>query len=214
MSKEMKEMFLMQDYLNTITICREWWNCDDIQFENAIIAESAELLDSIGFKWWKYTPVDEDNAKLEIVDLWHFTMSILMQRYGTAETTITELCDVCDAAFIQPKKKIDFDALLNDSITNYIIACLSLKSGNSTARDVVSRYAIMMSDAGMDKNELYTAYIVKNALNKLRRDNGYATGSYKKIWNGKEDNEVALAECKGLTYNEALAKLNKIYSTL
>ena len=37
---------------------------------------------------------------------------------------------------------------------------------------------------------------------------------YQKIWNGREDNEVAMEQCQGLTYNETLVKLGEIYSNL
>ena len=30
----------------------------------------------------------------------------------------------------------------------------------------------------------------KNILNRFRQENGYKDGTYKKIWNGEEDNEV------------------------
>lgn len=35
-------------------------------------------------------------------------------------------------------------------------------------------------------------YIAKNTLNSFRNSNGYNTGEYVKIWNGKEDNMVAM----------------------
>lgn len=35
-------------------------------------------------------------------------------------------------------------------------------------------------------------YIAKNTLNKFRNNNGYNTGEYVKIWNGTEDNMVAM----------------------
>ncbi len=42
----------------------------------------------------------------------------------------------------------------------------------------------------LDFDSLYKLYIGKNILNKFRQDNGYKDGSYKKVWNGKEDNVV------------------------
>jgi len=40
---------------------------------------------------------------------------------------------------------------------------------------------------------LFEMYVAKNVLNKFRQDHGYKEGSYHKVWNGREDNEV-LAE--------------------
>ena len=36
---------------------------------------------------------------------------------------------------------------------------------------------------------LYQHYVGKNVLNLFRQDNGYKDGSYKKLWQGREDNE-------------------------
>jgi dimeric dUTPase (all-alpha-NTP-PPase superfamily) len=48
--------------------------------------EIAELVDSVPWKWWaKYQKFDEQNAKVEVVDLFHFLIS-LAQVFGmTAE---------------------------------------------------------------------------------------------------------------------------------
>jgi len=39
--------------------------------------EIAELVDSVPWKWWaKYQAFDEQNAKVEVVDLFHFLISL------------------------------------------------------------------------------------------------------------------------------------------
>ena len=38
---------------------------------------------------------------------------------------------------------------------------------------------------------IWSEYIVKNTLNSFRKDNGYKEGTYVKVWNDLEDNEVA-----------------------
>jgi len=39
--------------------------------------ELGELVDSVPWKWWaKYQKFDEQNAKVEIVDLFHFLVSL------------------------------------------------------------------------------------------------------------------------------------------
>ena len=71
-----------------------------------------------------------------------------------------------------------------------------------------------MSHADMDFNDLYSMYIIKNALNKFRQDNGYSTGEYSKMWAGREDNEVAMEHCKGLTFEQTLVKMQALYNLL
>ena len=39
--------------------------------------EIAELIDSVPWKWWaKYQEFDEQNARVEVVDLFHFLISM------------------------------------------------------------------------------------------------------------------------------------------
>jgi dimeric dUTPase (all-alpha-NTP-PPase superfamily) len=39
--------------------------------------EMSELIDSVPWKWWaKYQEFDEQNAKVEVVDLFHFLISL------------------------------------------------------------------------------------------------------------------------------------------
>jgi hypothetical protein len=40
----------------------------------------------------------------------------------------------------------------------------------------------------MNVDKIYKLYMGKNILNKFRQDNGYKLKTYKKIWNGQEDN--------------------------
>ncbi len=47
-----------------------------------------------------------------------------------------------------------------------------------------------MALMNMDLDELFRQYVGKNTLNFFRHDFGYKEGTYVKIWNGKEDNEV------------------------
>jgi hypothetical protein len=41
----------------------------------------------------------------------------------------------------------------------------------------------------MQLPELYGMYIGKNILNRFRQNNGYKSGEYRKLWQGREDNE-------------------------
>jgi dimeric dUTPase (all-alpha-NTP-PPase superfamily) len=53
-----------------------------LKYTRAMSQEISELIDSVPWKWWaKYQKFDEQNAKVEIVDLFHFLIS-LAQVYG------------------------------------------------------------------------------------------------------------------------------------
>jgi dimeric dUTPase (all-alpha-NTP-PPase superfamily) len=47
-----------------------------LKYVRAMQQELAELVDSVPWKWWaKYQKFDEQNAKVEIIDLFHFLIS-------------------------------------------------------------------------------------------------------------------------------------------
>jgi dimeric dUTPase (all-alpha-NTP-PPase superfamily) len=89
---KLEEIFRLQNELNTrIGVSIE--NCEQaekiqwtLNYTRAMQQEIAELIDSVPWKWWaKYQSFDEQNAKVEIIDLFHFLIS-LAQVYGmTAE---------------------------------------------------------------------------------------------------------------------------------
>ena len=48
-----------------------------LNYTRAMQQEIAELIDSVPWKWWaKYQKMDEQNARVEVVDLFHFLISI------------------------------------------------------------------------------------------------------------------------------------------
>jgi dimeric dUTPase (all-alpha-NTP-PPase superfamily) len=48
-----------------------------LNYTRAMQQELAELVDSVPWKWWaKYQKFDEQNARVEIVDLFHFLVSL------------------------------------------------------------------------------------------------------------------------------------------
>ncbi len=48
-----------------------------LNYVRAMQQELAELTDSVPWKWWaKYQEFDQQNAKVEVVDLFHFLISL------------------------------------------------------------------------------------------------------------------------------------------
>jgi dimeric dUTPase (all-alpha-NTP-PPase superfamily) len=48
-----------------------------LNYSRAMQQEMAELIDSVPWKWWaKYQELDEQNARVEVVDLFHFLVSL------------------------------------------------------------------------------------------------------------------------------------------
>lgn len=52
----------------------------------AMVAELAELLDEVNFKWWKNPkPIDRERVKEELIDLLHFFVSTCLKAGLSAE---------------------------------------------------------------------------------------------------------------------------------
>lgn len=80
---KMDEIFALQEKLNQrIGVNMTEMNDDDrtqwiLNYIRAMQQELAELTDSVPWKWWaKYQEFDKQNAKVEIVDLFHFLISL------------------------------------------------------------------------------------------------------------------------------------------
>ncbi len=57
-----------------------------LNYSRAMSQEMAELIDSVPWKWWaKYQKFDEQNARVEVVDLFHFLISLAQTLGMSAE---------------------------------------------------------------------------------------------------------------------------------
>ena len=67
---------------------------------------------------------------------------------------------------------------------------LELLIGTSVSKRIeLKLFNLIMNDCELSWDELYAQYVGKNVLNIFRQDHGYKHGTYKKIWNDREDNE-------------------------
>jgi dimeric dUTPase (all-alpha-NTP-PPase superfamily) len=61
-----------------------------LNYTRAMQQELAELVDSVPWKWWaKYQDFDKQNARVEVVDLFHFLIS-LAQTLGMSAEDVFE----------------------------------------------------------------------------------------------------------------------------
>jgi dimeric dUTPase (all-alpha-NTP-PPase superfamily) len=80
---QLRELFRMQEALNgrigvhTASMNEEEKTKWILNYCRAMSQEIAELTDSVPWKWWaKYQKFDEQNIRVEIVDLFHFLISL------------------------------------------------------------------------------------------------------------------------------------------
>ncbi len=80
---KLEHIFQMQKDLNkrigveTDTLDKEGQIKWALNYARALSQETAELTDSVPWKWWaKYQKFDIDNARVEVVDIFHFLVSL------------------------------------------------------------------------------------------------------------------------------------------
>jgi dimeric dUTPase (all-alpha-NTP-PPase superfamily) len=89
---KLEEIFRLQAILNArIGVKLDNINDEEkakwiLNYTRAMSQEMAELIDSVPWKWWaKYQKFDEQNAKVEVIDLFHFLISIAQTLGLTAD---------------------------------------------------------------------------------------------------------------------------------
>ncbi len=61
-----------------------------LNYTRALQQETAELVDSVPWKWWaKYQAFDLQNARVEVVDMFHFLVSLAQTLGMSAEDVFT-----------------------------------------------------------------------------------------------------------------------------
>ncbi len=80
---KLEEIFQLQERLNRrIGVDTEGMSEEEqvewvLNYTRAMQQELAELTDSVPWKWWaKYQKFDRQNARVEVVDLFHFLVSL------------------------------------------------------------------------------------------------------------------------------------------
>ncbi|WP_288129185.1 dUTP diphosphatase [Microbulbifer sp.] len=173
LQQQLQTMLALQDDINTLV--NENWRGQNFPWYRAIWVESAELLDHYGWKWWKKQDPEMEQVKLELVDIWHFGLSLELQQ-GSPDAVAEKMEQ--QLAGEQPAA-----GNFRENLEAFTLNTLSSKQF-----DLVG-FAQLMIDCGLPFEDLYRRYVGKNVLNRFRQDHGYKEGTYQKLWSGKEDNE-------------------------
>ncbi|WP_428095580.1 dUTP diphosphatase [Candidatus Thioglobus sp.] len=214
---QIKQMFELQQKLNDATNGEIWTEGAtkegrQISWLRCIYMEAAEAIDSFNWKHWKNLDAehDLDNAKVELVDIWHFLMSEAIH-YG-------------DAGFAQiyndmaPERETDPEKLIE--ILEKMIAVSASANVDKSQNSLYQLFALFfqaIAHMQMGIPELYKRYLVKNQLNTFRQEHGYKDGSYVKIWGAVEDNVVAfkiMDDSPELTPEQLYEKLEVAYKAI
>lgn len=170
-----KETFELQEKLNSVV--NPNWKKAGYPFYRAAWIEGAELMDKVGYKWWKKTNWDKEQALLEAVDIYHFMLSDLILHKHGAEVVVNSF-----------KRAETLAVPDHASILDWIESFVRNTSEYRQVRAL--DFAYMCKAIQVSIEDISKWYIGKNALNLFRQANGFKEGTYLKEWNGVEDNVV------------------------
>jgi dimeric dUTPase (all-alpha-NTP-PPase superfamily) len=173
MRDQFTAMLAMQDRMNT-KVHPEWIK-QNFAWHRALWIECGELIDHYGYKWWKKQTPEMEQVKLEIVDIWHFGMSMLFDGRSVEQIAASLVSDL-NAGNVPKRGVLEATEELATSVL-------------ATRKFSIVDFMSMLDSADMNLDDLYVAYVGKNVLNFFRQDNGYKEGTYIKNWAGREDNE-------------------------
>jgi len=157
----------------------------------ALIEELGELVASFGYSDWKQTVRDEDNIRIEAMDICIFAINChyyLNRRYSATQGVLTNLI-ISDIQLIKQIQTL----IANDKYLEIVALIFAIYP------------------------DVKTNIIGKQALNTFRQDNGYKLGTYKKLWNGQEDNVTMLEYVKNnlnATFEDIYTYLSETYASL
>ena len=173
MQAQLRTMLEMQDLMNTRV--HSDWRQQHFAWYRAIWVECAELLDHYGWKWWKQQAADMDQVSLELIDIWHFGLSALLQNGAPLQALAEQIGEQLVVATDEEDFRLDLE--------RFAAHTLSSRSFD------VAGFGRLLAGVELGFEELYRGYVGKNVLNFFRQDHGYLEGNYSKQWAGREDNE-------------------------
>jgi dimeric dUTPase (all-alpha-NTP-PPase superfamily) len=182
---QLTTMLELQDGMNS-KVNPDWVAANN-NWHRAIQVEGVEAIEHHGWKWWKKQDCDMAQLRMELVDIWHFILSAAVQeKHGNVALAKIEMMSELHLH----QKSVQFDNQYFMLAQMKLLEKLDLLVGLAAARRTnLALFESLLLDCGMEWTSLFKQYIGKNVLNVFRQDHGYKTGTYIKIWDGREDNE-------------------------
>lgn len=185
---QLKSMLTLQDTMNKKV--NPDWRAANYPWHRAALVECAELIDHLGWKWWKKQEPNMAQAHIEVVDIWHFSLSFVLNRLGeNLDLVIGKMRDEESLGSLQLTKMHELMSNMHGEDEVHKLAVEVLAAQCAGDRFVPPVVVLWMAEVlGMTGDQIYRMYVAKNVLNIFRQDNGYKDGSYIKQWGGAEDN--------------------------
>lgn len=188
-----------------------------IDYVECIMDESAELRRcAVPFKFWDPSefPLDLQNAKMEVVDIFHFAISLEIAGWvnvprenegvlseDAKNTYLQEVAGEIFRGFEEYRQ--DSEGLDIEGLDPLLTIKGALRSFNAylLAMESIdwSLFASLVAAVDLTPDSLFSIYLAKAELNKFRTSKRASDGRYAKVWaNGKEDNANMMDWMSGL----------------
>lgn len=174
LKQQLATMLEMQDAMNKVVNAD--WREQNYAWHRAIWVECAEMLDHYGWKWWKKQTPDLEQVRLELVDIFHFGLSLALQKGDSIDA-------ISDKLALEITKTSE-EAAFVDSLEQLASVAVGDKAFS------IEAFSACLQAIDFSTDALFKHYVGKNALNIFRQQNGYQEGTYQKTWFGREDNEA------------------------
>lgn len=204
---QLKRLIVAQNTLNEHYV-PNWRNeVPKEKFLSAFQCEWAEFLESAprfyDHKWWKPTMKDDtQNVKVEIVDLLHFGLSLMILQQKGIQFDNQNNLDTKEFEKLYSEMRSEYLIIREESKEIYsdlisvqeLFTKISIFSISDEKVDLFGIvFTLFLRSLCFYVNwsflDLYQAYWQKNELNLQRIQNGYMEGKYQKVdENGEEDN--------------------------
>lgn len=209
-NSQTRRMLDLQNELNTYTnrkdvteLHHESWTDLGREWYRAIWMEAAEMMERQPWKWWKSAPEsDLEQQQIELVDIWHFLLSMFIEQKIDADTVAACFFEGNGQPYKDQQEAIE--GIAAEALNAY------------SSKDICRKFGRACKAFELDFNSLYEYYVYKNVLNIFRQKHGYSEGTYEKMWKGEEDN-VHLANLKKRIENDGTGNedlYNFVYQAL
>lgn len=159
MLEKLKELLEMQRALDENIYTTHNVEYDEEKSYLALIDEIGELNHELKAKWcwWKKTvkPVDREKVLDELVDVWHFALSIFYHHFYFDNGIYVKECNI--NVYENYKLFLIYKMLLNKYLNQHILELM----------------IALTHKLGFTFDDVYEAYKKKNAINYERLKNGY-----------------------------------------
>jgi len=174
--QQVQTMFLLQENLNSIVDPN--WKDNSHDWLRAAWVECAELVDHVGYKWWKQHSFNLPQAQIECLDIIHFILSKYIEdQYLGLRLNAAQ--DFYQHFYLHPSPLSPSPLSTHSILLSTESFVLSLLQRDPS---YLSLLASLCTHLNLSHDSIFKMYVSKNVLNLFRQHHGYKSGSYIKLW--------------------------------